>query len=101
MMFPKYDDRARNIDRGIGSTNQSDDEGKCKIMNDRPSEEEEDQYHHHDSSRSENGSSKGFIDTDIENRLKAFLPHLFNILSHPVKNDDGIIDREPDNRQDN
>jgi len=70
-------------------------------MDDWPSEEEENQYHHHHRPGSENRPSEGFVDADIENGFKVLLSHLLNILSDSVKNDNGIIDGEPDDGQNN
>ena len=100
MLFPEYYDWTRNIDSGISPGNHPDNEGSSKIMDDRSSKEEEYQHHYHHCSIGEDGSSKGFIDTDIENRFEVFLPHLFDVLSDTIKNDNRIIDREPNDRQD-
>ena len=91
MLLPEEDDRARNINSRISTGDDANNKGNRKLMEDVPGKEEEDQNRYHDRSRGEDCSPEAFIDTFIENRNKVCLPHLFDILSDPVKNDNRIV----------
>src|SRR3990170_6351966 len=100
MIMPEENHRTGNINCRIGSGDQPDDHSRRKIMDHRPPEEEENQNDHHHRPGGEDRPSKGLVYADIENRFETLLSHLLDILPDPVKDDDCIVDRESDDRQD-
>ena len=64
-------------------------------MDDIPAEEEENEYHHHDRACGQDGPFKGFIDANVEDSHQILFFDLLDILSDPVKNDDGVIGPQP------
>ena len=99
MIMPQENHRTGDIDRGISPRDQPDDHGCRKIMDHRPPEEKENQNNHHHRPGGEDRPPKGLVYADIENGFEALLSHLLDILPDPVKDDDCIVDRESDDRQ--
>ena len=95
-VLPDHQERAGNEDGGVGPGDDADQHRQDKVADGDAAEEEERRQREDDGEARVDRAVHGLQDAVVHHALEGLVGILDHVLAHPVKDDDGVVDREAD-----